>query len=68
MGDDRLVELESRLAHQDQMLHELNEVVTDQQAKLMHLEALCHSLIDRVRSFGDGIATGSLDDEKPPHY
>ena len=68
MSDDRFVELESRLAHQDQMLHELNEVVTDQQAKIMHLEELCRSLIDRVRSLGDGITTGSLDDEKPPHY
>ena len=68
MSDDRFVELESRLAHQDQMLHELNEVVTDQQAKLMQLEELCRSLLERVRSFGDGIATGSLDDEKPPHY
>ena len=68
MSDDRFVELESRLAHQDQMLHELNGVVTDQQAKLMQLEELCRSLIDRVRSLGDGIASGSLDDEKPPHY
>ena len=68
MSDERFVELESRLAHQDQMLHELNEVVTDQQAKLMQLEELCRELINRVRSIGDGVSTGSPEDERPPHY
>ena len=68
MSEERFIELESRLAHQDQMLHELNEVVTDQQAKLMHLEALCRSLIDRVRSLGEDAAAGNPADERPPHY
>ena len=68
MSDERFIELESRLAHQDQMLHELNEVVTDQQAKLMRLEELCRSLVDRVRSLGESIPSGSPTDERPPHY
>jgi uncharacterized coiled-coil protein SlyX len=50
------------------MLHELNKVVTDQQAKLMYLEELCRSLIDRVRSLGEGMRTGDTGDERPPHY
>jgi SlyX protein len=68
MSEERFIELESRLAHQDQMLHELNDVVTDQQAKLMQLEELCRTLIDRVRSLGEGMPAGDPADERPPHY
>ncbi len=68
MSEERFIDLESRLAHQDQLLHELNDVVTDQQAKIMKLEELCLSLIDRVRSIGDGGESGDPADERPPHY
>ena len=68
MSEERFIDLESRLAHQDQLLHELNDAVTDQQAKIMQLEELCRSLIDRVRSIGDGGESGDPADERPPHY
>jgi len=68
MSEERFIDLESRLAHQDQLLQELNDVVTDQQAKLMQLEELCRSLIERVRSLGDGVSAGDSSDERPPHY
>ena len=68
MSEERFIDLETRLAHQDQLLHELNDAVTDQQAKIMHLEELCRSLIDRVRSIGDGGESGDPADERPPHY
>ena len=68
MSEERFIDLESRLAHQDQLLHDLNDVVTAQQAKIMQLDELCRSLIDRVRSIGDGVSTGDEGDERPPHY
>jgi len=71
MSEERFIDLESRLAHQDQLLHELNDVVTGQQAKIMQLEELCRSLIDRVRSVGEGgegSESGDPADERPPHY
>lgn len=68
MSEERFIDLETRLAHQDQLLHELNDAVTDQQAKIMQLEELCRSLIDRVRSIGDGGESGDPADERPPHY
>ncbi|MEJ2298491.1 MAG: SlyX family protein [Woeseiaceae bacterium] len=37
MSEERFMELEFRLAHQDQMLNELNDVVTSQQARLIKL-------------------------------
>lgn len=67
MSEERLVDIEIKLAHQEQLLGDLDEIVTDQQAKIMQLEALCNKLIDRVRSFADG-AVEAPQDEKPPHY
>ena len=68
MSEERFVDLESKLAHQDQLLNELNDVVTSQQAKIMQLDALCKSLIERFRSLSDVAPTGETGDEKPPHY
>ena len=68
MSEERFIDLESRLAHQDQMLNELNDVVTGQQARLMQLEELCRTLVDRVRSLGEGVAAGDPADGRPPHY
>ena len=67
MSEERLVEIEIKLAHQEQLLGDLDNVVTEQQAKIMQLEALCNKLIDRVRSFGAS-AVDAPQDEKPPHY
>ena len=68
MSEERFIDLESRLAHQDQLLHELNDVVTAQQARIMQLEELCRSLIDRVRAVSDGAPDGDPAAERPPHY
>lgn len=68
MSEERFIDLESRLAHQDQLLNELNDVVTEQQQKIMQLEELCKALIQRVRAAGDGMVEGDPGDERPPHY
>lgn len=66
MDDNRIIDIETRLAHQDDTLQELNDAMSSQQAQIMELERLCKSLIDRVRSLSEGdIDSG---DEKPPHY
>lgn len=67
MSEERLVDIEVKLAHQEQLLSDLDQVVTDQQAKIMRLEELCNQLIERVRSGGDG-ATDAPHDDRPPHY
>jgi SlyX protein len=68
MSEDRLVDIESKLAHQDQMLHELNEVVTAQQSTIMRLENLFRSLLDRVQSIAESAPEPGSHDERPPHY
>lgn len=68
MSEERLVDIEFKLAHQDQLLSELNDVVTQQQQKIMQLEELCGSLLDRVRTIGDALPADTARDERPPHY
>jgi SlyX protein len=68
MSEDRLIDIESKLAYQEQVLLELNEVVTEQQARLMRLEQLSTSLIERVRAIGEAAPEEASDDERPPHY
>ena len=68
MSEDRLIDIESKLAHQEQLLIELNEVLTEQQARVMQLEQLSTSLIERVRAIGEAAAEGAPTDERPPHY
>ena len=68
MSEDRFVDIESKLAHQEHLLLELNEVITKQQEKIMQLETLCASLIERVRSIGEAGDADPSAQEVPPHY
>jgi SlyX protein len=66
MNDDKFVDIESKLAHQEHMLAELNDALSSQQAQITGLEGLVRSLIERVKGMSES-ATGASD-EKPPHY
>ena len=68
MSDERLVEIESRMAHQEHLLLELDDVITKQQEKIMRLEELCASLVQRMRAIGEALPGGLPEDERPPHY
>jgi SlyX protein len=70
VDDDRIIDIETKLAHQEYLLGELNDVLTEQASKISRLEELCRTLTDRLRALGDGSASGagSPDDERPPHY
>jgi SlyX protein len=68
VDEDRLIEIESKLAHQEHLLEELNDALGNQQSQITHLEALCRSLIERLRSLGDAGDGEVPGDERPPHY
>ncbi|MDH3338102.1 MAG: SlyX family protein [Gammaproteobacteria bacterium] len=68
MSEERLVNIESKLAHQEQLLIELNGVITDQQAQIMKLEEIYGALVDRVRAIGAALPGDGSQDERPPHY
>ncbi|MDJ0699368.1 MAG: SlyX family protein [Woeseiaceae bacterium] len=68
MTDDRFEAIETKLAHQEALLADLNEALVKQQDSIMRLEALCESLRLRVRSLGDALPADAPQDERPPHY
>ncbi len=68
MNDERLIQIETKLAHQEQMLIELNDALANQQNSIMTLERQCASITERLRSLGDGESTSPPEDGRPPHY
>jgi len=68
MTEQRFVDIETKLAHQEHLLLELDDVITKQQEKIMRLEGLCESIIERLRSLGEAAAADPNVREVPPHY
>lgn len=66
---DRLVEIETKLAFQEDAIHCLNDEICRQQKRIDQLEATARLLIDRLRQLSQGIESAATPaDEKPPHY
>jgi len=65
MSDDRITALEIRVAHQDQTIAELNEVVTTQWRKIEALERQMGRLREEFQNSQND--RGS-DEPPPPHY
>lgn len=68
MDEDRLMDLETRIAFQEETLRVLDEVVTRQQKQIEMLEHTCRQLAERVARVGQDIHRGTAADEVPPHY
>ncbi len=69
MDEQRIIEIETKLAYQEEMLTELNQVLTDQQMQLTSLERISRRLVERLESLGNAGEGGeSPADERPPHY
>ena len=68
MDENRLIDIEIKLAHQESLVDELNRVLTDQQTRISQLEDVCRGLLERLRSLGEDGTPGAIDDERPPHY
>ncbi|HEY0289912.1 MAG TPA: SlyX family protein [Pseudomonas sp.] len=65
--DERVMELESRLAFQDDTLQALNDVLVTQQRSLERLQRQVAALIKRQDEMG-GQFEASEEDAPPPHY
>jgi len=65
--DERVTELESRLAFQDDTLQTLNDVLVGQQRSLERMQLQMAALIKRQEEMGGQFE--SLEEESPPpHY
>jgi len=64
----RIIELETRIAYQEQLIQELNEVVTRQQNQIDALRADYERILAHLKA-GDGDHIATADEEcPPPHY
>ncbi len=65
MSEERITELETRIAHQDRAIADLNEMITAQWKKLEAMER-------QLRRFGEEISSLEGNEapanQKPPHY
>ena len=66
--EQRLIELETKLAFQETTLHELNDIVTAQQEKIDILQAAIQELHERMKSMSEEVVRDLKDEPPPPHY
>jgi SlyX protein len=66
--EERLTELESRLAFQEHTLQELNDIVASQQQELGMLRLALQELDRRLRALTPPAVAGSEEEVPPPHY
>ena len=68
-NEERLIDMEIRIARQDDLVDTLNTMVYRQQEKISELEALCLALAGRMRELAISAnqRTAAVD-ERPPHY
>ena len=66
--EERFVDIEIKLAHQEDTVEQLNQAVYQQGRRIDQLEAMVSQLAEHIRNnaqSGPNLGTGS---EKPPHY
>lgn len=68
--EDRLVDIETKIAFQEDAVEELNKVIYQQQQKLDRLESICESLVNHIRDLRETASENQAvaANEKPPHY
>jgi SlyX protein len=68
VNEDRMVDIETKIAYQEDLLQALNRIVSEQQKQIDQLELTCNALTARVRDLVDAGGSSNTQDEKPPHY
>lgn len=61
-------DLQMKLAFQDELLEQLNQVVTDQQQQLSRLESALESMKLQVNTMQTASQESGQQHELPPHY
>ena len=68
MLEERLIDIESKITYQEDLLQDLNRTVYEQQKKIERLEALSESLVGHVRELSEAAGERGAGSERPPHY
>ena len=68
MIEERLVNIETKITFQEDLIEELNKTVYQQQQKLDQLEEICRALARHVQALSETGNESRPANEKPPHY
>lgn len=66
--ENKIIELQSKLAFQDETISELNDVITDQQNQLDQLREEIRLLGLRIVSVAEASNVSDEKEPPPPHY
>lgn len=70
MNEERIIELEIKLAYQEDLLQDLNTVMGQQQEQILQLQEMCKLLNEKIASLSQSVPSAGVASahEIPPHY
>lgn len=68
MNENRLVEIETKIAFQENTIKDLSDTVYDQQKQIDTLHETLKHLIGQIKDSSIISSGRNVKDEKPPHY
>jgi len=69
MNEERLIDIETKLAYMEKVIRDLNGVVCAQQKEIEKTSAFCTKLLKMGKEYEQVISRIDAPvDEKPPHY
>ena len=67
-NEDAIIELQTKLSFQEDLLESLNQVVIDQQGQIAKLQRTVESMIGQMDSMQSASQDNGQQQEIPPHY
>jgi SlyX protein len=67
MSEQRFIELEIKVAYQEDLVQALNQIVAEQQRQIGRLETTSQMLLERLKSLQAQEPEQNMD-QPPPHY
>jgi SlyX protein len=67
-NEEAILELQTKLSFQEDLLENLNQVIIDQQGQIAKLERTVESIIGQMHNMQSSIQENRQQQEIPPHY
>jgi len=67
-NEEAIIELQTKLSFQEDLLENLNQVITDQQSQIAKLQRMVESMIGQMDSMQSAMQDNEPRQEIPPHY
>lgn len=67
-NEEAILELQTKLSFQEDLLENLNQVIIDQQGQIAKLERTVESIIGQMHSMQTLMQDNGQQQEIPPHY